>query len=87
MVVSFAKSSAPVGAEFFHWSSEMAQATKMGADTATLEKRRRSMSGHSCAKCGEGIAFGDLLSVKVMAMENGRPRSQQLTYHRKCYAV
>jgi hypothetical protein len=65
----------------------MAQATKMGADTATLEKRRRSLTGHSCTKCGEPVAFGDLLSVKVMSMENGRPRAHQVIYHRKCYAA
>ena len=65
----------------------MATATKMGADTATLEKRRKTLSGHTCTKCGEPITVGDLLSVKVMSMENGRPRAQQMLYHRKCYAV
>jgi len=64
----------------------MAQATKMGADTATLEKRRKAISGHSCHKCHQEITFGDLLMVKVMAMENGRPRAHQVAYHRKCYA-
>lgn len=65
----------------------MAQATKMGADTATLEKRRKALSGHSCAKCGQDVTFGDLLMVKVTEMQNGRPRSHQVAYHRKCYAV
>ena len=63
----------------------MAQATKMGADTATLEKRRKALSGHSCTKCGQDVTFGDLLMVKVMTMENGRPRSHQVVYYRKCY--
>jgi hypothetical protein len=67
--------------------NNMAQATKMGADTATLERRRRQLSGHTCTKCGEQIAFGDLLSVKIMSMDNGRPRAHQVMYHRKCYAV
>jgi hypothetical protein len=65
----------------------MAQATKMGADTATLEKRRKASTGHCCTKCGQDVSFGDLLMVKVTAMENGRPRSHQVAYHRKCYAV
>jgi hypothetical protein len=64
----------------------MAQATKMGADTATLEKRRKALSGHNCTKCGEGISFGDLMVVKVTEMDSGRPRSHQVMYHRKCYA-
>jgi hypothetical protein len=25
--------------------------------------------------------------VKVIQLENGRPRSHQVVYHRKCYAV
>ena len=65
----------------------MAQATKMGADTATLEKRRKTLTGHQCSKCGQDISFGDLLMVKVMQMENGRPRSRQAEYHRKCYTI
>ncbi len=65
----------------------MAQATKMGADTATLEKRRKTLSGHSCNKCQEPVAVGDLMVVKVMEMENGRPRAHQVVYHRKCYAI
>ncbi len=65
----------------------MAQATKMGADTATLEKRRKALTGHACAKCHEEISFGDLMIVKVVEMEDGRPRAHQLTYHRKCYAI
>ncbi len=65
----------------------MAQATKMGADTATLEKRRKTLSGHNCTKCGDPITFGDLMVVKITELENGRPRAQQLLYHRKCYAV
>ncbi len=65
----------------------MAQATKMGADTATLEKRRKQLSGHKCTKCGDGIAFGDLMVVKVTELEDGRPRSHQVMYHRKCYAI
>jgi hypothetical protein len=66
----------------------MAQATKMGADSATLDARRKASSGHACAKCGEAIAQGDLLMVKVMAMEsNGRPRSRKAPYHRKCYGL
>ncbi len=64
----------------------MAQATKMGADTATLEKRRKAMSGHNCTKCGEAISFGDLMVVKITEIDNGRPRSHQVMYHRKCYA-
>jgi hypothetical protein len=59
----------------------------MGADTATLEKRRKTMSGHSCTKCGEPITVGDLLSVKIMTTENGRPRAQHVMYHRKCYGI
>ncbi len=65
----------------------MAQATKMGADTATLEKRRKAMSGHNCTKCGEAISFGDLMVVKITELDNGRPRSHQVMYHRKCYAI
>ena len=65
----------------------MAQATKMGADTATLEKRRRALSGHTCHKCGQPIAFGDLMGVKIMSMESGRPRAQHVMYHRKCYVA
>jgi hypothetical protein len=65
----------------------MAQATKMGADTATLEKRRKSLSGHQCSKCGQDITVGDMLMVKVIELEGGRPRSHQVVYHRKCYAV
>jgi len=65
----------------------MAQATKMGADTATLEKRRKSLTGHQCSKCRQDISFGDMLMVKVIEMENGRPRSHQVVYHRKCYGV
>jgi hypothetical protein len=65
----------------------MAQATKMGADTATLEKRRKALSGHSCAKCGDAIPMGELMIVKVMSTEDGRPRSHQVMYHRKCYAI
>ncbi len=65
----------------------MAQATKMGADTATLEKRRKALSGHNCTKCGEPVSFGDLMIVKIMEQENGRPRSHQVVYHRKCYAI
>ncbi len=65
----------------------MAQATKMGADTATLEKRRKTLSGHQCTKCGQDVAFGDLLSVKVMEIESGRPKSHQVIYHRKCYTI
>ena len=65
----------------------MAQATKMGADTATLEKRRKAISGHSCSKCRLDISFGDLLMVKVMEVENGRPRAHTVAFHRKCYGV
>ncbi len=65
----------------------MAQATKMGADTATLEKRRKTLTGHKCSKCAQDITFGDLLMVKVIEMEGGRPRSHQVVYHRKCYTV
>ena len=65
----------------------MAQATKVGADTATLEKRRKSLSGHQCSKCGLDIAIGDLLMVKVIETKEGRPRSHQVVYHRKCYAI
>ncbi len=80
--------SAPHGAEFFAKKGDkMAQATKMGADTATLEKRRKALTGHTCTKCSLDVAFGDLLMVKVTEMQNGRPRSHQVVYHRKCYAV
>jgi hypothetical protein len=65
----------------------MAQATKMGADTATLEKRRKALSGHNCEKCHEPVSFGELMVVKVTEMESGRPRSHQVMYHRKCYAI
>ncbi len=65
----------------------MAQATKMGADTATLEKRRKALTGHKCNKCNLDVSFGDLLMVKVMEMENGKPRSHQVIYHRKCYTI
>ena len=66
----------------------MAQATKMGADTATLEARRRQHTGHACGKCGDVISQGDLLMVRVMAMQaNGRPRNQKVPYHRKCYGM
>jgi hypothetical protein len=59
----------------------------MGADTATLEKRRKALSGHACTKCGDQISFGELMVVKVTQLENGRPRSHQVMYHRKCYAI
>ncbi len=65
----------------------MAQATKMGADTATLEKRRQALTGHQCNKCHQDVAFGDLLMVKVVEMQEGRPRSHQVIYHRKCYTI
>jgi hypothetical protein len=65
----------------------MAQATKMGADTATLEKRRKALTGHQCSKCGQDISFGDLLIVKMTEMQDNRPRSHNVIYHRKCYAV
>lgn len=66
----------------------MAQATKMGADSATLEARRRMLSGHICTKCGSDITQGDLLMVRVMSMDtNGRPRKRKAPYHRKCYGV
>jgi hypothetical protein len=66
----------------------MAQATKMGADTATLEARRKRSTGHCCSKCGEDIAQGDLMMVRVMAMDaGGRSRTQKVAYHRKCYGL
>lgn len=65
----------------------MATATKMGADTATLEKRRKALTGHKCNKCNLEVSFGDLLTVKVMQMEDGRPRSHHVVYHRKCYTI
>lgn len=65
----------------------MAQATKMGADTATLEKRRKALTGHKCTKCSLDVAFGDLLMVKIVEMEENRPRSHQVVYHRKCYTI
>jgi hypothetical protein len=65
----------------------MAQATKMGADTATLERRRKALTGHKCNKCSQDVAAGELLTVKVVEMDGGRPRSHQVIYHRKCYAV
>ena len=65
----------------------MAQATKMGADTATLEKRRKALTGHKCNKCSLDVSFGDLLNVKVMQIEDGRPRSHHVVYHRKCYTI
>jgi hypothetical protein len=66
----------------------MAQATKMGADSATLEARRRQASGFSCSKCGAEISQGDLMLVKVIDMQsNGRASSQKVAYHRKCYGL
>ena len=66
----------------------MAKATKMGADTATLEARRQRSTGYACSKCGDEIAQGDLLMVRVMAMEpSGRARNQKVPYHRKCYGL
>lgn len=66
----------------------MAQATKMGADTATLEARRKRSTGHDCTKCGDMIAQGELMMVRVMAMDgNGRSRSRKVAYHRKCYGL
>jgi hypothetical protein len=66
----------------------MAQATKMGADTATLESRRRMSTGHACTKCGDLIVQGDLMMVRVMAMESsGRSRNRKIAYHRKCYGL
>ena len=59
----------------------------MGADTATLEKHRKALTGHACTKCGQDVSFGDLLIVKIMAMEEGRPRSHQVIYHRKCFSI
>ena len=65
----------------------MATATKMGADTATLERRRKTLTGRQCSKCGLDVTFGDLLMVKIMQMEDGRPRAHQVVYHRKCYVI
>ena len=66
----------------------MAQATKMGADSATLEARRRQNTGFSCNKCGTEITQGDLMMVKVIDMaSNGRPHRQKVAYHRKCYGM
>ncbi|MDH7487286.1 MAG: hypothetical protein QHJ81_13555 [Anaerolineae bacterium] len=66
----------------------MAQATKMGADSATLEARRRMGTGHTCIRCGSEITQGELLMVRVVAMEtNGRPRNRKVPYHRKCYGL
>ena len=66
----------------------MAQATKMGADSATLEARRRAHTGHECGKCGEVISQGELLMVRVMVMDsNGRPCKRKVAYHRKCYGM
>lgn len=65
----------------------MAQATKMGVDTATLEKRRKALTGHKCMKCKQEVSFGDLLMVKVIQMEENRPHSHQVIYHRKCYTL
>ena len=57
--------------------------------TSTLddEKRRKALTGHKCTKCNQDISFGDLMMVKIVQMEEGRPRSHQVVYHRKCYAV
>jgi hypothetical protein len=79
--------SAPQGAELYEEGDHMAQATKMGADTATLEKRRKALTGHKCNKCAQDVSFGDLLTVKVVEMEAGKPRSHQVVYHRKCYTI
>ncbi len=65
----------------------MAQATKMGADTATLEKRRKALTSHKCTKCNLDVAFGELLMVKVVELQEGKPRSHQVIYHRKCYTI
>ena len=65
----------------------MAQATKMGADTATLEKRRKSLTGHKCTKCGLDVAFGDLMMVKVVELVGNRTGLHDVIYHRKCYTL
>jgi hypothetical protein len=64
----------------------MAQASKMGADTATREARRAVNSGHICAKCGQPIAVGDLTMVQTLALdERGRGRKIKTPYHRSCF--
>jgi len=66
----------------------MAQATKMGADSATLEARRQMSAGYTCTRCGSEIAQGDLLMVRVMTMGgNGHSRNSKVPYHRKCYGL
>jgi len=64
----------------------VAQASKMGADTATREARRIASSGYICNKCGEVVSVGDLMLVQTLTLdERGRERKVKTPYHRSCY--
>ena len=68
----------------------MARASKMGADVATREANRSQGSGHICANCGESIAQGELLMVRVVEFEGNRiNKRKNIPYHRNgtCYKV
>lgn len=64
----------------------MAQASKMGADVATRDARRASLSGHVCAKCGNMVSHGELLMVQTVTMDHrGRATRARRPFHRGCY--
>ena len=68
----------------------MARASKMGADAATREANRSRASGHICAHCGEPIAQGELLMVRMVQFEGNRVNKRKVvSYHRNgtCYKV
>jgi hypothetical protein len=62
----------------------------MGADASTREANRSRTSGHICAQCGEPIAQGELLMVRVVQFEGSRVNKRKaVSYHRNgtCYKV
>ena len=68
----------------------MARASKMGADAATREANRSRNSGHICEECGEPIAQGELLMVRMVQFEGNRVNKRKaVSYHRNgtCYKV
>ena len=68
----------------------MARASKMGADAATREANRSRTSGHICTECGEPIAQGELLMVRMVEFEGNRVNKRKaVPFHRNgtCYRV
>jgi hypothetical protein len=62
----------------------------MGADAATREANRSRHSGHICTQCGEPIAQGELLMVRMVQFEGNRVNKRKtVPFHRNgtCYKV